>query len=221
MKIKQYCFSGPDGVGKTTLLKRVKELLLSKGIPVEHVWIRYNHYVSKPLLAYLRLLGYTKVVTEKDHIVHKYYELHQTKYLKELFVVCKLIDAIIATLGKITFRQLINPNLLILTDRWVYDIFVDIGVATGIKNLENRKLSKLLLKLSKNSKTVILLADKNELLKRRTENNFDPYLEKRLKLYFHLANKFNLQIVSAINPQTTFNEAIKNLLPEEVDRYEN
>ena len=52
---KIICLSGVDGSGKTTLSKMLANELHKKGFNVSYVWMRYNHYLTKPLLGFCRL----------------------------------------------------------------------------------------------------------------------------------------------------------------------
>ncbi|MCA9750047.1 MAG: hypothetical protein KC414_13140, partial [Romboutsia sp.] len=86
-----YYLLGADGSGKTTFLKEVETALNNKGLRTNHVWIRSPKILSRPLMAYCRLVGLTKykVINEIKYGKHEFYK---SSFVSWLFPILQLFD---------------------------------------------------------------------------------------------------------------------------------
>ena len=91
MKNQVYYIAGSDGSGKTTLLKDLEIKLIDNSNRTIHIWIRSPKILSKPLMAYCRLVGLTKYETV-DGIKYGKHELHRSSFVSWLFPILQLID---------------------------------------------------------------------------------------------------------------------------------
>ena len=204
-----YCFAGPDGVGKTTLVNSVARLLTLAGKKPVLVWIRYNHYFSKGVLAFARLAGMTHIVREQGAVVHKYHRFHKHPLISRIFLWCKAIDTVLASIVKIWLPLLLDKRAIILCDRWVLDVIVDVTVETGMEHIEETLPGKWLHDLMNHAQGIVLIADSKQLLERRRENRFDPFLQQRLAAYQRLSEYYGLPLLRAAHPLQTLREAIR------------
>ncbi len=193
--LRVYCFAGVDGVGKTTLLNHLTPLLAETGKQPRCVWIRYNHYFSKLVLGIARFLGVTHSVKINGKVVHKYHLFRRHPLLSRLFIWSKAVDTVIASIFKIWIPLVVNRQTIVLCDRWIPDILIDLRVETGFENLEQTLPGRWLCFLMMYAEIIVLTADKATLLSRREENRFDPYLSDRVKQYTTLAQKFGFPLV--------------------------
>jgi len=97
---KVICLSGIDGSGKTTLSQMLANEFKKKGYKVHYVWMRYNHYFTKPLLGICRLVGLTKYYRIENYRIG-FHLFYKSKPISILFIFLKLIDTYIATVLKL------------------------------------------------------------------------------------------------------------------------
>ncbi|RMF58115.1 MAG: hypothetical protein D6748_09640 [Calditrichaeota bacterium] len=204
-----YSIAGPDGAGKTTLINQMAFYLEKNGKRPVQVWIRYNHYLSKFVLGISRVMRLTHIVRdEKGRVIHKHHRFHNHVVLKWMFVWSKTIDTVLATVIKVFFPILRRRNTIILCDRWIPDVITDIEVETGIKNIDRQVPVKWLISFVKYSHIIVLRAEEAELLTRRPENKYDPFLKKRIEVYERLMQSYHWIAVDSREPQQTFEETL-------------
>ena len=79
-KGKIIAISGIDGCGKTSIIKELIKSLSKNGEESRYVWLRYNHYITKFLLAFCRLSGLTKYENVQGVRVG-YHEFYRSKII--------------------------------------------------------------------------------------------------------------------------------------------
>ncbi len=203
-----YCFAGVDGVGKTTLLNHLAPLLAKTGKQPRCVWIRYNHYLTKPVLGIARIMRMTRCVKVNGKVVHKYHLFRHHPYFSRVYIFSKVIDTLIASFFKIWLPLMLNRRIVILCDRWIPDVLIDLKVETGWENPEQTLPGRWLLKYQSRAQVVVLTSDITTLLSRRKENRFDPYLSDRVTEYRLLAWEFGFPVFQTDNPLQTVAEVI-------------
>lgn len=178
--------TGSDGSGKSSLLAELKKELEQKGEKVSSVWIRSPKLFSKPLMAYCRLMGYTKYFV-KDGIRYGYHDFSTSKIVSWLFPYLQYLDLRIAL-----WRQK-KPTGIVFYDRFILDTLADLMVSTRRLDLHKKLIGKAFLKLLSSSITILFVdVDESTIRMRKLDTLHDPNLFLKIKVYRILANDFNI-----------------------------
>ena len=125
--------SGIDGSGKTSVINELQQALEHQGISVSYIWMRYNHYTVKCLNAVARLLGLSVKVHNAmgDGWEHRLYKM---PWFCKIYVRCSLLDNWIAR-----WKVLRLKSDIVICDRWVNDILIDLGAEGRIMDILDSK----------------------------------------------------------------------------------
>ena len=187
-----YYIAGSDGSGKTTLLKDIEDKLLSQEKSVSHVWIRSPKILSKPLMAYCRLVGLTKYKTI-DGIRYGKHEFYRSSFVSWLFPILQLVDFKIKWFFE---KRKINPNDIVLFDRFNLDTLSDLMVDTKRMNLHKTWVGKQFIKLSPNNcKSIILKVDAAVVRERKLDTLHDEHLEDKIRTFQILSKELNIKLI--------------------------
>lgn len=177
---------GIDGSGKTTVSEHLEKLLRERGYKVNVMWLRFNHVITKPLLAICRLLGLTQY---KDHggIRVGYHNFYRSRIVSWLFVLLQYFDAVRVKYLRILPKMRGGDSVLIL-DRYIYDILIDVMVDTRIENLDEGLVGKAFRKLIP-EEALSLLVDRDlaKVLEVRPEGRVDRNFELKYQYYKKLS----------------------------------
>ncbi|MEM4593091.1 MAG: hypothetical protein QW196_06780 [Sulfolobales archaeon] len=208
-------FGGPDGCGKTTIAKLVVKTLRKKGYPVTYVWLRYPRLLSLFPLLLSKLLSLTTEFKLNGVCRHKYHNFKRAPLLGLVYELTLIFDYALYRFIKVTIPKLIG--FVIVVDRFLMDIAVDLLT-------EREALTKfMLIYLSKEMRAIeskeVILADFNELLRRRKDNVCNPRLRTAILLYTRLCRIYGVSIsqnnrledISRIvnNVTATFNDNVR------------
>ncbi len=206
-EVDSYYLTGPDGSGKTTILKEVERIILEKNVPTKHIWIRSPKIFSKPLMAICRLIGLTKY-TIIDGIKYGTHEFERSTIVSFLFPLLQLIDF------KLKWFQLsrqINSNEIVIFDRFSLDTLADLMVSTKRLNLHKSWIGKMFIDISKNCNILILYVDENTTKKRKKDTLFDKNIQLKNKVYGILSQDLGIKI---INNNGEINNTVKEVIKE-------
>lgn len=185
---------GIDGSGKTTVVEWLAHTLREQGYQVDVQWLRFNHVLSKPLLAFCRLTGLTRY-EKKNGIRVGYHDFHRSQIVSWLFVFLQYLDALRVKLTRVLPRLRGERNVVIL-DRYVYDIIIDLMIDTGIDELDDTWLGRAMIGLLPQGTAVLPLArERNALLAARPESEVDDNFVRRLALYDQIVARQNLPVM--------------------------
>lgn len=206
--------TGPDGSGKTTYVKLIERHYKRLNYKVKNVWIRSPKILSKPLMAYCRVVGLTKY-RYINGIRYGGHEFYRSRFVSSIFPVLQLIDFKIK--WYFVKKTIENEFDYIIFDRFVFDTLADLMVDTERYDLHKSKIGKIFLnQLPDNTKTVVLLADAHNIRERKEDTRYDPLLDKKLKVYKILARDLNLIIID-----NNLNlEVVKNNIFNQLEIYE-
>ncbi len=201
-------FSGIDGCGKTTIINNLQRLLLKNQKDSSYVWLRYNHYLTKFLLAYCRLVGLTKY-EYPNGIRVGYHNFKHFKIISLLFIFFTYIDTLFASIFKIYIPAYFSDKIIIC-DRWVPDILIDLEIDTGIKISTfciTRKLFENL--VPKNTFSFILRRNFKCVVDQRPEHLFDINFPLRFTLF---NSRFNNKNFITIDNNGSIDASIKQII---------
>lgn len=179
--------SGPDGTGKSTILKALQDNYNSKGISSNQIWLRFNHYFSRLINLIGRISGksyYNKY--EWGKIGYHDYE----GIIGFFYVIFIFIDHVIFL---IFFKSnYLKKNQFYLIDRYIVDTMADLIVDTGRKNLVYFLFGPLLKRELILSHFFILECDKENVFKRRPDILHDKKYNYKIKAFNEISSKYNI-----------------------------
>ena len=185
---------GIDGSGKSTVSEHLAERLREQGYTVHVEWLRFNHVLSKPLLGLCRLVGLTRYETH-DGIRVGYHDFHRSRVISWLFVLFQYLDALRVKHFKILPRIKGEKDVLIL-DRYVYDILVDVMVDTGLDSLRESRIGEAFLRLLPTGTRLILVnRELDKVLDARPEGRVDQNFIKRYQHYQIFSSQKNIRTI--------------------------
>lgn len=198
--------TGIDGSGKSTVSEHLAARLRDNGYEVNVLWLRFNHVFSKPLLGLCRLLGYTKY--EKPEGIHVgYHDFYKSKLISYLFIFFQYIDAVRVKYTKILPVSRKDNSILIL-DRYVYDILIDVAVDTRMDNLMQSWIGRRFIKLlPEDCLSILVSRDLDDVLEARPEGKVDRNFEYRYQHYIKLSNSPDIK---SISNNKTLNELLSS-----------
>ncbi|MEM4166730.1 MAG: hypothetical protein QW255_05235 [Candidatus Bilamarchaeaceae archaeon] len=203
-------FSGIDGCGKTTIIEQLRSILEHRGIKTQYVWLRYNHFFVKPILFFCKLIGLTTYEVIGD-IRIGYHNFYKSRLISGIFICLTFWDTFLATLFKICIPLIFTRNLIIC-DRWVVDILVDLEIDTGIPLFKKfccvwRHFCK---KFFLRTWVVILIKRSRELvLADRLENRYSKTFIARYQLYETYSL---LPCIKTVSNNGNISETVKNVM---------
>ncbi|MEZ4840433.1 MAG: hypothetical protein R2821_02685 [Flavobacteriaceae bacterium] len=189
--------AGPDGIGKTTYLKSIEERIKISGNKTTHVWIRSPKIISKPLMAYCRLIGLTKY-KKIDNISYGVHLFHKSKLVSFLFPILQLIDFKIKWFLE---KRKITPDSVVLFDRFSLDTLADLMVDTRQYEMHRSWIGKAFLKMLQENVDIIILHVNEEVIRsRKLDTLHDDHLALKIKVYQILSKDLNLKVIDNNRP---------------------
>ena len=186
---------GIDGSGKSTVSNYIADEYREKGYDVDVVWLRYNHVITKPLLGLCRLIGLTKYETH-DGIRVGYHDFYKSTIISFLFISFQYLDAVRVKYTRIV-PILKRSNHIIILDRYVYDILIDLAVDTRKDNMIyswfGQRFRNL---LPKESIIILVRRDLETVLDVRPEGKVDRNFEARYNHYQQLGTNLGIKIIN-------------------------
>jgi len=173
---------GIDGSGKSTAANALAEGLRQEGFRVDVLWLRFNNVLSKPLLAFCRLIGLTRREIVGG-VLMGFHDFYRSRIISWLFVFLQYLDAL--RVRWLTLQpKLSDPNRVVILDRYVYDILVDLIVDTHLYRLHAGPAGKAFARLLPPwTRVVACVRPTHELVAARPESGQDPNFPLRLLLY--------------------------------------
>lgn len=176
------CISGIDGCGKTSIIEGVRRELEADGLPTRYVWLRYNHYLTKVLLAFCRAVGLTRY-EYPDGVRVGYHDFYKSRLVSWLFVIFTYVDTLLVSVVLVYLPALLGSRALIC-DRYILDIMIDLEIDTRIRFSSGGRLERLFRGLMPaGSQCYLIMRDQAAVLQCRPENVRDRNFQRRWELY--------------------------------------
>ena len=177
--------TGVDGAGKSCHAQWLVNRLRKHGFKVGLIWSRFNNFLSLPLLALTRFTGhnYYKTINGTLFGFHDFEHLYVYRHL---FAILQAIDVNIACFRHIQTQR--NKFDVLVCERGPWDTLADVIADTGLKALSNNLLGRIFtIQINKDSKVLLVMRSTKNILNTRPELISDYKLEKKLLLYYQLA----------------------------------
>lgn len=188
---KYIIISGVDGSGKTTVIEGVRKQLENQGLRVGYIWMRYHHKLITVMHAIAKLTGLAyKEKTEMGEMwLHRFYK---SKLFGWFYIRCSYFDNWLAKNKPIKLAKKYKFDVVIC-DRWVNDIIIDMGSELHQTNILNTKWYKRYQSLlPNNSFQFVIIRGKSDVLNCRVENTFNEAFSYRYDLYKEIIEKPNI-----------------------------
>jgi len=182
-------------------------VLEERHFSTRYVWLRYNHYLTKIVLAYARVAGYTRYEMVNGVRVGCH-DFRRSAALSWLFVAVTFVDAVVTSL-LLVYIPCIFRNQVTICDRWILDILVDLEVDTGIR-LDNTVVGRWFLGLLPvDAKCFLIERAREEVSQARAENRADKNFSLRLSIY----ERYSSQLwVTVIDNNRTVSDAVSRII---------
>lgn len=202
-------FTGVDGCGKSTVIEELKKEYKRRGIKAKSVWLRFNYFLTKPVLLFCRIIGITRRVKKGDKI-SSIHDFHKSRLIASIVQYLHLIDTFFAYIIKVRL-PLKFTNDVILCDKFVYDILADFIVETRDLSLLDKRIARYLLKLvPKDTPVIFISVDRDEIIRRKPGVLIDDEdYDFKYKVYQLIMQKFCLKPIININLDNTVSEVKK------------
>lgn len=199
--------SGIDGCGKTTVIEELKARLIEQNKPVHYVWMRYNHYLTKPLLAFCRLVGLTWYEPDDPRV--GYHEFYRSGIVSWLFIFLTFLDTFGASFFCVYIPAFVFGKTVIC-DRWIPDIIVDLGVDTRQPVRPSVFWVKMFLALvPRKARCFALVRESSEVEKARSEHQIDKNYPLRRDLFSRLGT---FSLIKEIDNNSSIDVPVSEIL---------
>jgi hypothetical protein len=186
--------SGVDGCGKTTVIDRLRRRLEQEGFTTRYEWMRYNHRLVRPVHAFSRLVGLSRRYEVAGQCIWRH-EFHRSRSFSSFYIVLTWLDA---WLGRaLLAARLLFKNIdVVVCDRWVQDILVDLAVDTRRRSLLGGKwYTRFLHILPGGARQYLLVRDAGAIVSARPDVQRDLSGSFRQRLYRRLARNPALTVI--------------------------
>ncbi len=125
--------SGIDGCGKTTVIQGLRNRLEQEGLTTHYEWLRYNHRLVRPVHGLSRLVGLSRCYRTAGRSVWRH-EFYRSRLFCSFYILLTWLDV---WLGRLILAAKLHSESadVVVCDRWVQDILVDLAVDTRRRDL--------------------------------------------------------------------------------------
>lgn len=198
--------SGIDGSGKSSIINETKKALESEGKNVGYIWLRFNHYLTKGMHAIARILGLSvKVRNEMGEVWQ--HRLYKNQLFCSLYILTTYLDTWVS---RFKYNKMAKSKDVVICDRWITDILVDLATKTHRKDFLDSKWPKRFMKiLPKGTRMYVVVRNTKALMDCRLENRVDPDFKLRLNIYENLCKK---DYITVIDNNGTIVDSVKQII---------
>jgi len=186
--------SGIDGCGKTTLIGELRNRLEREGLTTRYEWLRYNHRLVRPIHALSRLIGLSRRYRAGNQSVWRH-EFYRSRRFCSFYILLTWLDVWIGRL--ILASRLVSQDVdIVVCDRWVRDILVDLAVDTRRRDLLagtwHARFTRI---LPPGARQYLILRDSDRVVSSRPDVLQDVSHSFRQKLYRRLGRSRDVVVV--------------------------
>jgi hypothetical protein len=187
--------SGIDGCGKTTVINQLRDRLEREGLTTRYEWLRYNHRLVRPVHGLSRLVGLSRRYRIEDQCVWRH-EFHRSRLFSSFYIMLTWLDV---WLGRLILaaKLMLKKADVVVCDRWVPDILVDLAVDTRRRCLlRGRWYSRFARILPPGTRQYLVMRNSDRIVSSRPEVTRDMSRSFRHRLYRRLGQNANVVVVS-------------------------
>jgi len=187
--------SGIDGCGKTTLIGELRNRLEREGLTTRYEWLRYNHRLVRPIHALSRLVGLSRRYRAGNQSVWRH-EFYRSRRFCSFYILLTWLDVWIGRL--ILASRLVSQDVdIVVCDRWVRDILVDLAVDTRRRGLlRGAWRSRFARILPPGTRQYLVVRNSQRILSARPDVTQDLSRSLRRRLYQRLGRNADVVVVS-------------------------
>jgi len=186
------CFIGIDGTGKTTLARKLVEVMNEQGIGTKYVWSGLQPGLLRPFI----WIGRTFFIPPGDPLARTYISYSTTirkvtrnPIVRTMYEFVLLLDYARQLLWTIRIPMMRGKS--IVSDRYGYDILIDLCVVLGYSDRKmDRTLKAFEHLLPKPSLTFVIDAPEEIALKRKDDIPSISHLSERRQIYLGTAKQY-------------------------------
>lgn len=182
------CFFGPDGSGKSTLVRLFRGYLISHGIHTYISWLRGSHLFASLLARFLSRFTICK------GSANPYYGIIIPSKLRPLWIFIEFTSL----LPHYLLRKILSFLHIVIGDRCLVDFIVWIITTLDYSKLFGNVLGRFLIRLAMKDKAIYVKASQTELL-RRAPDVPRQFLMKELMYYDILFKYYTSCVIDTTN----------------------
>jgi hypothetical protein len=186
--------SGIDGCGKTTLIQELRTRLEQEGLTTRYEWLRYNHRLVRPVHGLSRLVGLSRRYRTAGQSVWRH-EFYRSRLFCSFYILLTWLDV---WLGRLILAARLNSRSVdvVVCDRWVQDILVDLVVDTRRRDLlAGTWRSRFARILPPETRQYLIVRDSDRVVSSRPDVMHDVSHSFRRKLYRRLGRSPEVVVV--------------------------
>jgi len=187
--------SGIDGCGKTTVISQLRNRLEREGLTTRYEWLRYNHRLVRPIHGLSRLIGLSRCYSIEGQCVWRH-EFHRSRLFSSFYIMLTWLDAWLGRLLLAARLRLAKVDVVVC-DRWVPDILVDLAVDTRRRCLlRGTWYSRFMRILPSRTREYLLVRHPDRIVSLRPDVRWDMSCTFRRRLYRRLGRNAGIVTVS-------------------------
>jgi thymidylate kinase len=162
-------------------------------------------------MIFCRILGLTEVHHLGNGVIWTEHRYYKNKAVAAIWPWIQLMDAVIV-IAFVVYIPLMRGSVLV-SDRYVHDLLVDLMADTGSSDLHKRMVGRLMLRLvPQGALKFVLDADESTILKRKSDIPSMHYLRRRRQLYREIASYLDLPSVDSSQPFDVVHTALTKFI---------
>jgi len=179
--------SGPDGVGKSTIIEIIQQREIGNTNNLEKIWMRHQHYFAKAVNMFGRILK----KSYRDH--HDWGEIGYHDY-EGIFGVIYIFAIY---LDHLIFRAFLKPHKIkksktYILDRYILDVVADLIVDTQNDKFVFFLFDKVVRGELENFDAFILECDKDIVVTRRADIKDDKKYIEKVNAYNKISARYSI-----------------------------